>query len=356
MSEFLQEQEEPEEEGWFEHHRLVADKGQGLLRIDKFLFTKMEHTSRNRIQRSAQMGCIRVNDVAVKSNYRVKPGDVVTVVFPNPPRSQTLEPEPMDLAICFEDDHLLVLDKPAGLVVHPGVGNHTGTLVNGLLYHFSQLPVAKNPHGAHGEMQRPGLIHRLDKDTSGTMVIAKTEEAMTLVARQFFERTIHRRYVALVWGNVAEDQGTIEGAIGRDPRDRQAFRVFPDGSQGKPAITHYKVLERFGFVTLVECRLETGRTHQIRVHLKYLGHTLFNDPRYGGQQVLKGIDSAKYKLFVQHLMALIPGQALHAKSLGFMHPFTGEDLYFETPVPVGFSQILERWRTFMAGHLGPVHL
>jgi 23S rRNA pseudouridine1911/1915/1917 synthase len=179
---------------------------------------------------------------------------------------------------------------------------------------------------------------------------------MTLVARQFFERTIHRRYVALVWGNVAEDQGTIEGAIGRDPRDRQAFRVFPDGSQGKPAITHYKVLERFGFVTLVECRLETGRTHQIRVHLKYLGHTLFNDPRYGGQQVLKGIDSAKYKLFVQHLMALIPGQALHAKALGFVHPFTGEDLYFETPVPVGFSQILERWRTFMAGHLGPVHL
>lgn len=339
-----------DEDDWFEHYRWVVDAGQNPLRIDKFLFLKMERTSRNRIQKAAETHCVRVNDKPVKSNYRVKPGDLIQVMFPNPPRSRTLEPENIPLDICYEDEHLIVLNKPAGLVVHPGVGNHGGTLVNALLYHFSQLPVSTNPQGDHGESMRPGLIHRLDKDTSGILVVAKTEEAMTLLARQFFERTTERRYVALVWGNVAEDAGRIEGHIARDPRDRQLFRVFPDGSQGKHAVTHYRVLERFGFVTLVECKLETGRTHQIRVHMKYMGHTLFNDVRYGGDKPLKGYDTQKYRQFIANLSALIPGQALHAKSLGFTHPATGEWKYFESPLPPGFEEILNRWRTYMASH------
>jgi 23S rRNA pseudouridine1911/1915/1917 synthase len=333
-----------EEDELFEHRRFVADKGQSMLRIDKFLFHKMENTSRNRIQKAADAGCIRVNGAAVKSNYKVKPLDEIALVFPNPPRATGLLPEEIPLDITFEDEHLIVLNKPAGLVVHPGVGNHNGTLVNGLLHHFQALPRPENPYGDHGESLRPGLVHRIDKDTSGLLVIAKTEEAMTLLARQFFERSIERRYIALVWGQVHEQKGTIEGHIGRDHKDRKRYTVYPDGSEGKPAVTHYEVLENLPYVTLVSCKLETGRTHQIRVHMRHMGHALFNDPRYGGNRALMGPDTAKYRQFIQNCLNLIPGQALHAQSLGFIHPATGEKLYFEAPIPESFESILTKWR------------
>ncbi len=326
----------------FEHFRFVADKGQTMLRVDKFLVDRLENATRNRIQSAAEAGSILVNGVAVKSNYRVKPFDVVSLVMATPRRELEIIPEDIPLSIVYEDDDLMVVDKPAGLVVHPGHGNYTGTLVNGLAWYFRDNPNynAKDP--------RLGLVHRIDKDTSGLLVIAKTPEAKSSLGLQFFKKTTKRKYVALVWGRVENDHGTIEGNVGRSLKDRQQMTVFPDGDYGKHAVTHYSVIERIGYVSLVECRLETGRTHQIRVHMKYIGHTLFNDARYGGNEVLKGTTFAKYKQFVQNCFDVCPRQALHAKTLGFVHPTTGEELFFDSEVPADMQQLAERWRSYIS--------
>lgn len=337
----MEENEEQFEEELYEHKRITVDPGQAVLRVDKFLTIRLEKTSRNRIQKAADAGCLQVNGVAVKSNYKVKPGDVVSLVFPTPPQDHSLEPEDIPLDVLYQDDHLLVINKPAGMVVHPGVGNYSGTLVNALLHHVRHLP--------GGDEQRPGLVHRLDKDTSGVMVIARTEEAMTHLAAQFFHRTIQRRYLALCWGLPDPDNGTITGNIGRDQNNRQLYKVYPEGDFGKHAVTHYETIEPLGFVSLIRCRLETGRTHQIRVHLKFKGHPLFNDPFYGGDRILRGVDTTKYKQFIKNCLALIPGQALHAESLAFVHPATGEEMSFKTDPPPGFVEILEKWRRYLAG-------
>lgn len=329
-----------ENEELYEHHRLEADPGQKPLRVDKFLNNLLPNTSRNKIQQSAEAGNIRVNGQPVKSNHRVKGGDVVQVVLSFPPRQIELHPEALPLDIVYEDAALVVLNKAPGMVVHPGVGNYSGTLVNGLLHHFEQLP------GGDGE--RPGLVHRLDRDTSGLMVVARQEKALAHLARQFFERTTQRRYWALVWGDVKENEGTIEGHIGRSKRNRKIFQVYPDGEEGKPAITHYRVLERLGYVTLVECRLETGRTHQIRVHMKHLGHTLFMDKEYGGDKILKGTTFTRYRQFVENGFKVCPRQALHAKTLGFTHPETGETLHFESKLPADMEALVERWQKYTA--------
>jgi 23S rRNA pseudouridine1911/1915/1917 synthase len=332
--------EEDEEEQRFEHYRFVADKGQSLLRIDKFLTVRIEGVSRNRIQQAAEAECILVNGVPVKSNYKVKPLDVITVMLDWPRRELVIIPEDIPFDIVYEDNALLVVNKPAGMVVHPGHGNYTGTLVNALAYH---LNVDK---AMEMDDPRMGLVHRIDKETSGLLLVAKTPEAKTHLSGQFFRKETQRSYVALVWGNVAEDEGTIEGNIGRDPKDRMLMRVFPDGEQGKPAVTHYKVLERFGYVTLVQCRLETGRTHQIRVHMKHIGHTLFNDERYGGNDVLRGTRYAKYSQFVNNCFALCPRQCLHACLLGFIHPVTKESLHFESDIPADMQAVIDRWRVY----------
>ena len=339
----------------YEHHRFIVDKGQDLLRIDKYLMHKLEKTSRNRIQKGADTGNILVNDQPVKSNYRVKPGDIISLVFAHPPHEKLLVAENIPLEILYEDEELIIINKQPGLVVHPGHGNYSGTLINGLLYHFQNLPVSKHPkvrpNGPSGRAKeedeiRPGLVHRIDKETSGVMVIAKTEYAMTHIAKQFFDRSINRKYVALAWGDL-EGSGRIEGNIGRDKRDRKAMAVFPEGDMGKHAVTNYTVLERLHYVTLVECKLETGRTHQIRVHMKHIGHPMFNDDRYGGNKVLKGVDTAKYRQFVENCFQLIPGQALHAKSLGLIHPVTKEPIYFEAALPKGFEELLVKWRNYI---------
>lgn len=324
------------------HKDIVADPGQRPLRVDRFLMNRLDGVSRNRVQNAIRDGLVTVNDDVVKPNHKVKAGDVVRVEVPRPSDRHNLEPQDIPLRVIFEDDHVLVIDKPVGLVVHPGVGNPDGTLVNALLHHLDDVPAGEDP-------SRAGLVHRLDKDTSGVMVVAKTAEAMTDLARQFFERTIHRRYMALVWGNLDDDEGTIEGNIGRDPRHHILYTVFPHGDQGKHAVTHYRVIERFAYVTLVECRLETGRTHQIRVHMRHIGHTLFNDARYGGDAILKGTVYSKYKQFVGNCFTLLPTQALHARELGFRHPATGEDRVFESPVPENFEAVLEKWRRFTTG-------
>lgn len=326
----------------FEHFRFVSDKGQAMLRVDKFLVDRIENGTRNRIQNAADAGCILANGKPVKSNYRVKPLDVITVVMATPRRELEIIPEDLHLNIVYEDDDLMVVNKPPGLVVHPGHGNYTGTLVNGLAFHFKDNPAfnAADP--------RLGLVHRIDKDTSGLVVIAKTAEAKTLLSAQFFNKTTKRRYVALVWGNVANDHGTVVGNIGRSLKDRLQMTVFPEGDYGKPAVTHYSVIERLGYVSLVECRLETGRTHQIRVHMKYIGHTLFNDERYGGNEVLKGTHFAKYKQFVQNCFEVCPRQALHAKTLGFVHPRTGEEMYFDSEIPTDMQLLVDRWRNYIA--------
>ena len=307
----------------YEHFHFVAQKGQQPLRVDKYLMNYIENATRSKIQQAAKDGNIYVNDVTVKSNYKVKPNDVVRVLFEHPPYEFLLVPEDIPLTIVYEDDALLVVNKPAGMVVHPGHGNYSGTLINALTFHFDNLP--------NNSSNRPGLVHRIDKDTSGLLVVAKTEEAMTHLAKQFFDKTSEREYIALVWGDVKEDQGTIEGAIGRHPKNRLQNTVFTgdDAHKGKPAVTHYKVLERFGYVTLVSCKLETGRTHQIRVHLKHIGHTLFNDERYGGDRILKGTSFSKYKQFVENCFSILPRQALHAKTLGFVHPVTQEKMKFD---------------------------
>ncbi len=329
----------------YEHHRFVAGAGQVPLRVDKFLMNFVENATRNKIQQAAKNGSVFVNDIPVKSNHKVKPNDIVRVLFSHPPYENLLTPENIPLDIVYEDDVLLVVNKPAGMVVHPGHGNYSGTLINALIYHFDNLP--------NNSSDRPGLVHRIDKDTSGLLVIAKTEEAMTHLAKQFFDKTSQREYVAIVWGNVDEDEGTIEGNIGRHPKNRLENTVFEDdeADKGKPAITHYKVIERLGYVTLVSCRLETGRTHQIRVHMKYIGHTLFNDERYGGEKILKGTTFTKYKQFVENCFKILPRQALHARTLGFEHPVTKEHMHFETQIPEDIQQCIERWRKYAKNQL-----
>ncbi|MBK8339072.1 MAG: RluA family pseudouridine synthase [Flavobacteriales bacterium] len=330
----------PEEE-LYEHHRIVCDPKQSLIRLDKFLFVRLAATSRNRIQIAARAGNVLVNGKTAKPSQKVKPGDEISIVLPYPQRDTELLPEDLPLNILFEDEHILVIDKQAGLVVHPGHGNWTGTLVNALLFHFGKLP---STPGA--EIPRPGLVHRLDKDTSGVMVIGKTEEALTHLARQFFDRTSDRRYNALVWGDFDENEGVIEGHIGRSVKDRTVQFVFAEGDQGKAAITHWKVLERFRYITLVECKLETGRTHQIRVHMQYTGHPVFNDATYGGDRVLKGTTFTKYKQFVENCFKLLPRQALHARTLDIDHPITGKRMHFESPLPADMEAVLDRWRTY----------
>jgi len=327
----------------YEHFRFVADPGQSLLRIDKFLVNRLENTSRSRIQAASEAGNILVNDIPVRSSYKVKPGDTITIVLPDPPREIELLPENIPLDIVFEDDQLIVVNKKPGMVVHPGYGNYTGTLINALMYHLRDNPLFRT-----GE-QRPGLVHRIDKDTSGLLVIAKTELAMNKLASQFFHKTSKRNYVALVWGNMEEDEGTITGNLGRNPRDRKKMHVFADGSEGKHAVTHYKVLERFDYVNLVECRLETGRTHQIRVHFQYIKHPLFNDPEYGGNHILRGTTFTKYRQFIQNCFKILPRQALHARSLGFVHPGSGKELMFESEIPEDMQIVLEKWRKYVSG-------
>lgn len=326
------------QEELFEHYRFEASKGQEPLRVDKFLMNFIENATRNKIQQAAKQGHIWVNGAQEKQNYRVKAGDEVKVLFEHPPYEFLLTPEDIPLDIVFEDEQVLVVDKPAGMVVHPGHGNYSGTLLNALVHHFKDLP--NNSSG------RPGLVHRIDKDTSGLLVIAKTDVAMAHLAQQFFDKSTEREYVALVWGNVADDEGTIEGHLGRNPKNRLQMMVFPDGDHGKEAVTHYKVLHRLGYVTLVSCTLETGRTHQIRAHMKYLGHTLFNDARYGGDKILKGTTFTKYKQFVENCFKILPRQALHAKTLGFVHPNTGKTLRFNSEVPEDMTNCIEKWSNY----------
>jgi 23S rRNA pseudouridine1911/1915/1917 synthase len=335
--------EESENEELYEHHKFIADKGQEVLRIDRFLMDRLANTSRNKIQLAAKNGNILVNGEAVKQNYKIKPEDEVSIVMPYPVREVELIPENIPLDIHYEDDTVIVLNKPPNMVVHPGYGNYSGTLVNGLIYHIDQLP--SKPEDYYG---RPGLVHRLDKHTTGLMVIAKTEDALTHLAKQFYDRTTERRYQALVWGDVIEDEGSIEGNLGRSLKNRKLMTVFPEGDFGKHAVTHYKVLKRFGYITLVECKLETGRTHQIRAHMKYIGHTLFNDLEYGGDKVLKGTTFTKYKQFVKNNFDLLTGQALHAKTLGFIHPKTKEFMRFDSELPDDFKAVLERWDNYLS--------
>ena len=338
----MPEEDETSSSQMYEHFRFVADKGQSLLRVDKFLVDRMMGATRNRIQLAAEAGCILVNDKPVKSNYRVKPLDVVSIVMDRPRRELEIIPEDIPLNIVYEDDDLLVVNKPAGLVVHPGHGNYHGTLVNALAWHMKDIPDydANDPH--------VGLVHRIDKDTSGLLVIAKTPDAKTNLGLQFFNKTTKRRYRALVWGVVEQDEGTIVGNIARNPKDRMQMAVMSDPMVGKHAVTHYRVLERLGYVTLVECILETGRTHQIRVHMKHIGHVLFNDERYGGHEILKGTHFSKYKQFVNNCFDTCPRQALHAMTLGFVHPVTGEEMYFTSELPDDMTRLIEKWRGYIS--------
>lgn len=333
--------DEENQSGMFEHYRFNVDKGQSLLRVDKYITEHMEKTSRHRVQLAIEAGYVRANDKIVKANYKVKPFDILTIVLPYQRRGMEIQPENIPLDVVYEDNDLLLINKPAGLVVHPGHGHFSGTLVNALAYHLGLR------QGPGGKDERMGiLVHRIDKNTSGLLVVAKNDETQLHLAKQFFDHTIERKYTAIVWGNVKEDTGTITGNIARDPNDRLRFKVFPDGELGKHAVTHYKVLERFGYVTLVECQLETGRTHQIRVHMNYIGHPLFNDDRYGGDRILKGTLYTKYKQFIDNCFELLPRQALHAKTLGFIHPSTGKHLFFETPLPQDMVALIEKWRKY----------
>ena len=330
----------------YEHQHITCEKNQSSVRIDKFLMDKLERVSRTRVQNAISIGCVLVNDKPVKASYKIRPGDEISLVLPSDPNEAvSVHAEPIPLDIVYEDEHLMVINKPAGLVVHPGVGNTSGTLVNGLLYHFQhqQLPVMKG-----NSADRPGLVHRIDKDTSGLLLIAKNDYAMTHLSKQFYDHTIEREYVALVWGNMEEDKGTVTGHIGRHERDRMQMAVFTDESQGKHAVTHFEILERLYYVTYIKCRLETGRTHQIRVHMKHIGHTLFNDARYHGDRILKGTIYTKYKQFVENCFKILPRQALHARSLGFIHPATEKPMYFENQLPEDFDEVLKKWRAYTA--------
>ena len=342
MTEELDEQLDEQQE-LYEHHRITVDRGQEPLRIDRYLQMRLAGVSRNKIQAAADVNCIRVNDKPIKQSYKVKPLDVITILLPQPPEEHETLPEPIDLNIVYEDNDVLVIDKPAGLVVHPAVGNWTGTLLNGLLYYFGgQKPAAT-----------PLLVHRIDKDTSGLLVVTKNEQAQVALAKQFFDHTIERRYQALVWGDFDEDSGTISGNLGRSPQDRRTMCVYndddklpPELQRGKHAVTHWRVIERFGYVTLVECILETGRTHQIRAHMRHIGHPLFNDASYGGDAILKGTTFSRYRQFVENCFEVLPRQALHARILGFEHPVTGQHLHFESELPPDFTACLDRWRSY----------
>jgi len=332
---------EQEEQDLYEHLRVVVDKGQSLLRIDKFLMHRVENASRNRIQNAIEAENVLVNDKAVKSSYKVKPLDVISVVLPHPPRDTEVYPEDLPITIVYEDDDVLVVNKEAGMVVHPGYNNYTGTLVNALVYHFQQLPTLPGNDG------RPGLVHRIDKDTSGLLLISKNERSMNYLAKQFFDHTITRKYLALVWGDLDKD-GTVTGYIGRSVADRRVMSIYDDPEKGKWSVTHYKVLERLNYVTLIECQLETGRTHQIRAHMKHIGHPLFSDATYGGDKILKGTVFSKYKQFVENCFEIMPRQALHAQTLGFVHPSKKNYIHFEAPLPADFSAALEKWRKYAA--------
>ena len=323
----------------FEHYKFVADKGQNPLRVDRYLQNFVEFSTRSKIQQAVKAGNVRVNNLVVKSNYKVKGNDVVTVVYDFPQEKNELLPQDIPINILYEDDDLLIVNKEAGMVVHPGFGNYDGTLVNALAFHFQNLPNM-------GEEDRPGLVHRIDKNTSGILVIAKTERSMTTLAKKFEDRDLNRKYIALVWGDVKQEEGTITGHIGRSLKNRKIMDVFPDGEYGKHAVSHYKVIERFGYTTLIECKLETGRTHQIRAHFKHIGHTLFNDERYGGDGILKGTTFTKYKQFVDNCFKVLPRQALHAKTLGFTHPTTGKFMQFNSEIPEDILQCLEKWRNY----------
>ena len=323
----------------FEHYKFIADKGQNPLRVDRFLLNFVEFATRNKIQNSIKAGNVRVNNNIVKANYKVKSEDIVTVVLDYPKQKNELIPQDIPLNIVYEDDDLLIVNKEAGMVVHPGFGNVDGTLVNAIAFHVKNLPNM-------GEEDRPGLVHRLDKNTSGVLVIAKTELAMTNLAKKFAERNLNRKYIALVWGNLKEDQGTITGHIGRNLKNRKIMDVFPEGEYGKHAVSHYTVLERFGYTTLIECKLETGRTHQIRAHFKHIGHPLFNDEEYGGNVILKGTVFTKYKQFVQNCFKICNRQALHAKSLGFTHPNSKEEMFFDSKIAPDMQQLIEKWRKY----------
>ncbi|MBM3168454.1 MAG: RluA family pseudouridine synthase [Bacteroidetes bacterium] len=341
MSQHLEEDFDEEEVDLYEHHRILVDKGQSPIRIDKFLTEKIAHATRNKVQQAIDSGRILVHGNPIKSNYRIKAGDDIRVYLEKPPRDTEVIPENIPLDIIYEDKDLLVVNKPAGMVVHPAHGNWTGTLVNALVYHFQHLPELS------GNVGRPGLVHRIDKDTSGILVIAKTEETMAPLAAQFFHHTIQRTYLALVWGEPEANSGTIIGHVGRSAQDRKIMDVFPEGNQGKHAVTHWKVIRRLRYVTLVECTLETGRTHQIRAHFKYLGFPLFNDAAYGGNKIRKGTQFSAYKNFVQTCFEKLPRQALHAKSLGFIHPISKENLYFEVPLPTDFDSVLQAWEKYV---------
>ena len=325
----------------FEHHRIVVDAGQGLVRLDKFLTDRLQNATRTKVQDAIASGFVRVNETIVKSNYRVHPKDVIVVALPEPPRDTDIKPENIALNIVFEDEHLLVVNKPAGMVVHPAHENWTGTLVNALVYHFQQLPHMKGNEG------KPGLVHRIDKDTSGLLVIAKTEEVMTGLAAQFFHHTIGRTYQALVWGEPDPAEGTIDVNLGRSPKDRRVTIAFPSGEIGRRAVTHYRVLKPMRYVSLIECRLETGRTHQIRAHMKFLGHPIFSDAMYGGNQILRGTVFSKYRQFVENCFSIIPRQALHAKTLEFIHPATKETLRFDSELPDDMQQVIKKWDSYV---------
>jgi 23S rRNA pseudouridine1911/1915/1917 synthase len=337
--------ETAEQSELYEHHRIVADPGQSLLRIDKFLSNRLEKVSRNKIQIALRAGNVLVNNNSAKPNYRIKPGDVISVVLPYPHRELEIVPEPLPLHILYEDEHIIVVNKEAGMVVHPGHGNYTGTLVNALCWHLKDLPLFQSAE------IRPGLVHRIDKETSGILVIAKTVLALNRLARQFFERTTQRTYQAIVWGVPDPPQGTISGNIGRSLRDRLKMQIFPEGDAGKTAVTHYRVIEALGYISLVECKLETGRTHQIRAHMEYIRHPIFNDERYGGNRILRGTEFSKYRQFVENCFNSIPRHALHAKSLGFQHPETGQAMYFNSELPSDMQQLLEKWRRYISSRL-----
>jgi len=337
---FVQDQEQEEE--LFEHFKFIVDKGQEVVRIDKYLLDRMPNTSRNKIQVAARNGNVVVNGIKVKQNYKVKPRDEVAIVLPYPMREIELIPQNIPLDVIFEDEDLVVINKTANMVVHPGYGNYSGTLVNALIYHFNNLSGKNQVNNL-----RPGLVHRIDKHTTGLLVIAKNDDALTHLEQQFYDRTTERKYLALVWGDIEKD-GTVDANLGRSPKNRKVMTVFQDPNEGKRAITHYKVIQRFGYVTLIECKLETGRTHQIRVHMKHLGHPLFHDLEYGGDSILKGTTSSSYIKFIENCFSEIEGQALHAKSLGFLHPKTFKFMHFESDLPIGFKKIIDKWSTYTA--------
>ncbi|MEA1874544.1 MAG: RluA family pseudouridine synthase [Bacteroidota bacterium] len=338
--------DEQKESQTFEHHRFKADPGQSLLRLDRFLVVRLQNSSRNKIQAAIDAGNVLVNGKARKSNYKVKPGDEVSIEMDYPKRDIELIPEDIPLDVVYEDESLIVVNKPAGMVVHPSYGHYTGTLLNALVYRFKHLPMFE------GGNERPGLVHRIDKDTSGLLVVAKTEHALTHLAKQFFDKTSHRKYIAMVWGLPNPAEGTITGNVGRSLKNRKMMYVFPDEEFGKHAVTHYKVIEELGYVNLVECKLETGRTHQIRVHFQHIGHPLFNDATYGGDKVLRGTVFTKYKQFVQNCFTILPRQALHAKELGFIHPKTGKQMMFDSEIPEDMRLAIEKWRAYVSNREG----